>query len=81
MLLIPAATAPSPKPHADKRIGFAQASLETGRGTLSASWKYLPDNTVRYELTLPATTTAAVTIPGLPEKVLTGDSYVFYSKA
>ncbi len=69
------------KPHTDKRIGFAQASLETGRGTLAASWKYLPDNTIRYELTLPETTTATVTIPGLPETTLTGGSYVFYSKA
>ena len=67
------------KPHTDKRIGFAQASLETRRGKLAASWKYLPDGRIRYELTLPATTTAVVTIPGLPEKTLTGGSYVFYS--
>ena len=69
------------KPLTDKRIGFAQASLETKQGRLAASWKYLPDGTIRYELTLPATTTAVVTIPGLPEKTLTGGSYVFYSKA
>ena len=68
------------KPHTDKRIGFAQASLETRRGKLAASWKYLPDGRIRYELTLPATTTAVVTIPGMPEKTLTGGSYVFYSK-
>ena len=68
------------KPHTDKRIGFARASLETKQGFLAASWKYLPDGTIRYELTLPATTTAVVTIPGLPEKTLTGGSYVFYSK-
>ncbi|MBR5528838.1 MAG: family 78 glycoside hydrolase catalytic domain, partial [Oscillospiraceae bacterium] len=68
------------KPHTDKRIGFAQASLETKQGYLAASWKYLPDGTIRYELTLPATTTAVVTIPGLPERTLTGGSYVFYSK-
>jgi len=69
------------KPLADKRIGFAQASLETGRGKLAAAWRYLPDGTVRYELTLPETTTAVITIPGLPERTVTGGSYVFYSKA
>ena len=68
------------KPHTNKRIGFAQASLQTRRGKLAASWKYLPDGRIRYELTLPATTTAVVTIEGLPEKTLTGGSYVFYSK-
>lgn len=68
------------KPLTDKRIGFAQASLMTRRGKLAASWKYLPDGTIRYELTLPETTTAVVTIPGLPERTLTGGSYVFYSK-
>ena len=68
------------KPHTDPRIGFAQASLETKQGFLAASWKYLPDGTIRYELTLPATTTAVVTIPGLSERTLTGGSYVFYSK-
>lgn len=68
-------------PHTDKRIGFAQASLETKRGTLAASWKYLPDGTIRYELTLPETTTAQVAIPGLPKRTLTGGSYVFFSKA
>ena len=69
------------RPHTDKRIGFAQASLETVRGTLSASWKYLPDGTIRYELTLPETTTAEITIPGLPQRTLTGGSYVFYAQA
>ena len=68
------------KPHTDPRIGFAKASLETARGSLSASWKYLEDGTIRYELTLPDTTTALVSIKGLPEKTLTGGSYVFYSE-
>ena len=67
-------------PHTDKRIGFAQASLQTRRGKLAASWKYLPDGTVRYELTLPKTTTATVRLPGQPEQTLTGGSYVFYSR-
>ncbi len=68
-------------PHTDKRIGFARASLETERGTLAASWKYLEDGTVRYELTLPETTTALVTIPGLGQRELRGGSYVFFSKS
>lgn len=67
------------KPHADKRIGFAQGSLETRQGMLSASWKYTNDGKIRYELTLPETTTATVVIPGLPERTLTGGSYVFHT--
>ena len=67
-------------PHTDKRIGFAKASLQTRRGLLSASWKYLPDGTVRYELTLPAATTATVRLPGQKERTLTGGSYVFYTQ-
>ncbi|MBQ3075259.1 MAG: alfa-L-rhamnosidase, partial [Clostridia bacterium] len=69
------------RPHTDKRIGFARASLETRKGSLSASWKYLEDGTVRYELNLPEATTAHVSIPGLPPRTVTGGSYVFYSKA
>jgi len=69
------------KPHADKRIGFARASLDTRQGKLSASWKYLPDGTVQYALQLPATTTAEISIPGQPTRTVTGGSYVFYSKA
>ena len=46
----------------------------------AASWKYLPDGTVRYELTLPETTTARICIPGLPERMVTGGSYVLYSR-
>ena len=68
-------------PHTDKRIGFAKGSLDTKRGKLSASWKYLPDGSVRYELNLPATTTAEICIPGLPRQTVTGGSYVFYTKA
>jgi alpha-L-rhamnosidase len=69
------------KPHTDKRIGYAQASLDTCRGKLAASWKYLPDGTIRYELTLPETTTAVITLPGQPERTVTGGSYVFYTEA
>ncbi|MBE6713525.1 MAG: alfa-L-rhamnosidase [Ruminococcaceae bacterium] len=68
------------RPHTDPRIGFARASLETCRGTLAASWRYLEDGTVRYELTLPESTTALVTLPGHSTKTLRGGSYVFYSK-
>ena len=68
-------------PHTDKRIGYAKASLQTRRGLLSASWKYLPNGSVRYELTLPETTTATVRLPGQPECTLTGGSYVFYTNA
>jgi alpha-L-rhamnosidase len=69
------------KPHTDKHIGYAQASLDTCRGKLAASWKYLPDGTIRYELTLPETTTAVITLPGQPERTVTGGSYVFYTEA
>ena len=66
-------------PHTDKRIGFAKASLQTRRGLLSASWRYLTDGSVRYELTLPETTTATVRLPGQPDRYVTGGSHVFYT--
>ena len=68
-------------PHTDKRIGFAKGSLETRQGRAAASWRYLPDGSIQYELTLPADTTAEVRIPGLPQRTVTGGSYVFYTKA
>ena len=69
------------RPHTDRRIGFANASLETARGRLSASWRYLADGRVRYELSLPETTTAEITIPGLASMTVTGGDHVFYAQA
>ena len=65
-------------PHTDKRIGFAKGSLETRQGRVAASWRYLPDGSIRYELTLPETTTAEVRIPGLPQRTVTGGSYSYF---
>ena len=68
------------KPHTDPRIGFAKGSVQTRQGLVAASWKYLPDGAVRYELSLPAGTTAYVQIPGVAVKTLTGGNYVFYTR-
>ena len=67
-------------PHADKRIGFARASLKTRRGPISASWRYLSDGSVRSELSLPDATTATIRLPGQAERTVTGGSYVFYTR-
>lgn len=69
------------RPHADKRIGFAKGSLETRQGKICASWRYLSDGSVRYELNLPATTTAEISIPGQPVRTVTGGNHIFYSQA
>ncbi len=68
-------------PHTDKRIGYAEASIDTDRGRIAASWHYIDGDTVRYELTVPETTLATVRIKGLPERKVSGGKFVFFAKA
>jgi alpha-L-rhamnosidase len=65
-------------PLCDKRIGFAEGSIDSRAGKIEASWRYLPDGRIRYELTLPENTEAKIRIPGIKEQTLLGGSYVFF---
>ena len=64
-------------PTADKRIGFANASICTRIGQISSSWSYTDSGKVRYELTIPDGCEATIKIKGIKEHTVTGGSYVF----
>ena len=63
-------------PHPDKRLGFADASIDTRNGTVRSYWYYKGD-VVYYELEIPAGVTARVTLPSGKEYTLAGGSYRF----
>ncbi len=69
----------SPKPC--RRIGFAEAFVDTEHGKICASWRYTEEGAVRYELTLPQGVTAEVDIEGLSPRILGEGSYVFSTSA
>ena len=62
----------SPLP--DKRIGFAEASIDSRNGKIFVSWRYIGDK-VRYEITIPENTTATLKIVGMADKIVNGGSY------
>ena len=64
-------------PTTDRRIGYANGSIESRRGLISSSWTYLEDGRVRYELTVPAGTTAKVCIKGIAEHTVSGGSFTY----
>ena len=63
-------------PHPDKRLGFADASIDTRHGTVRSYW-YYKDNAVYFEFDIPAGVTAHVTLPSGKQHTLTGGSYRF----
>ena len=64
-------------PTTDRRIGYASGSIESRRGLIASSWTYLEDGRVRYELTVPAGTTAKVCIDGIAEHTVSGGSFTY----
>ena len=63
-------------PNPDKRLGFAKGSIESRQGKIQSYWRYLPDGRVRYEITVPAGTKAAVRLPGKQTVSVSGQTYV-----
>ena len=61
-------------PLTDKRIGFAEGSIETRQGKVASSWRYIGDK-VRYEFEIPENTVATIKIADLPERVVKGGRY------
>lgn len=49
-------------PHPDKRLGFADASIETALGRVALSWKYVGE-AVRYAIEVPSGASAVFTLP------------------
>lgn len=68
------------KPHTDRRLGFAEASIETAYGTLNSAWRYRGDE-IRFDLTIPDGCEAEVELPGGTTCTLTGGTYLFIEKA
>ena len=61
-------------PHPDRRLGYADASIDTQYGTIRSYW-YYKDNTVYYEFTIPAGVTARLTLPSGRTETLTEGTY------
>ena len=64
------------KPHTDPRLGFVDYSIETDRGILSSSWRYIGSE-VRYEITVPSDTVAELQLPNGKTATLTKGTYLF----
>ncbi len=61
-------------PLTDKRIGFAEGSIDTRSGEVFVSWRYIGDK-VRYDLRIPENTVATLKIKGHGIRTLKGGSY------
>ena len=63
-------------PHPDKRLGFANASIDTRNGSIRVNWYYKEDK-VYYEIYLPEGVTANLTLPSGYKQTLDGGNYFF----
>ena len=61
-------------PLTDKRIGFAEGSIDTRNGKIFVSWRYIGDK-VRYEISVPANVEAKINISGMSAKTVKGGAY------
>ena len=68
------------QPHPDRRLGFAETSIDSKCGTIRAHW-YYKDADVYYELELPAGVTAHVTLPSGFTATVTGGIHHFTDRA
>ena len=63
-------------PHPDRRLGFAEASIDSRNGNIRAHWYYKGD-VVYYEFEIPAGVTAHLTLPSGYRETLGGGTYHF----
>ena len=63
-------------PHPDKRLGFADASIETCHGSIRVRWEYV-DHAVRYEIKIPDGVTAELTFPSGYTETVNEGTYSF----
>lgn len=63
-------------PHPDKRLGYAQASIDSRNGKIEIYWYYKEDK-VYYEITIPENVTARLTLPSGYNETLSGGVYHF----
>ena len=63
-------------PHPDRRLGFADGSIDTQFGTIRSHW-YYKDDIVYYEFTIPQGVTAHLTLPSGRTETLEEGTYHF----
>ena len=63
-------------PHPDKRLGFADASIDTRNGKIRVHWYYKAEK-VYYEIDIPEGVTANLTLPSGTAYTLNGGNYHF----
>ena len=63
-------------PHPDKRLGFANTSIDTRNGKICAHW-YWKGDTVYYEYEIPNGITAHITLPSGYSVTVGGGNYLF----
>ena len=63
-------------PHPDRRLGFADTSIESRKGRIRVHW-YYKGETVYYEVEIPHGVTAQMTLPSGYTETLTGGNYYF----
>ncbi|MBQ3015038.1 MAG: family 78 glycoside hydrolase catalytic domain, partial [Clostridia bacterium] len=63
-------------PHPDRRLGFADGSIDTKFGTIRSHW-YYKDDVVYYEFTIPQGVTAHLTLPSGKIETLGEGTYHF----
>ena len=75
----PGYTEVSLEPHPDRRLGFADASIETQQGLVRVHWYYKGD-AVYYEFEIPQGVTAHVRLPSGHTETLPGGSWCFAAR-
>lgn len=63
-------------PHPDRRLGFAETSIDSRNGMIRSHWYYKGD-VVYYEFDIPKGVTARLTLPSGYTETLTGGTYHF----
>ena len=66
-------------PHADKRLGYAECTMDTAAGCYKISWKY-EDDTVVYKVEVPFDAEAEFKIDGMESQKLEAGTYMFEVK-
>lgn len=66
-------------PHADKRLGYAECTMDTSAGCYKISWKY-EDDTVVYKVEVPFDAEAEFKVDGMESQKLEAGTYVFEVK-
>lgn len=66
-------------PHADKRLGYAECTIDTAAGCYKISWKYEGD-TVVYKVEVPFDAEAEFKVDGMESQKLEAGTYMFEVK-